>query len=196
MISKNNILTFGAYHWRILDVKEDTALVITKDIVELRWYYNKFEEITWADCEIRNYLDHEFYNSFSEDEKKNILTVTNENNHNPWFSTEGGNQTIDKIFLLGLDEVCAYFGDSREKLWNKSAQKWQIEDENNCFLQAKYENEFHWWRLRSPGYYSRTSASVSKNGCVYVRGNGVYGKPKDSGGIRPALHLKISGLTF
>jgi hypothetical protein len=86
--------------------------------------------------------------------------------------------------------VCRYFGDSTEKLHHKNGQKWSIDDQNNGKRQAKHDQDFHWWRLRSPGYYGRTSASVGKNGNVYIRGNGVHGSPKDGGGIRPALWLK------
>lgn len=190
-MTRNDTITFGKYNWRVLDIKIDTALIITEDIVELRWYHNKFVEITWADCELRNYLNNEFYNKFNEDEKRKILAVKNKNFDSPWFPTKGGKDTIDKIFLLSLEEVCMYFGDSGTKLQNKDTQKWQIDDENNFNRQAKYKNEFHWWRLRSPGYYGRTSASVNKKGCVYVRGNGVHGRPKDGGGLRPALWLKL-----
>lgn len=187
---KDDIITFGEYKWRVLDVTDNRALIITENIIELRWYHDKFEEITWADCKLRQYLNNEFYFKFSQNEKAKIIAVTNRNPDNPWFKTKGGKDASDNIFLLSLDEVCKYFGDSREKLRSKDHQKWQIDDEHNGKRQAKYGNDFHWWRLRSPGYYSRTSASVSKNGYIYVRGNGVYGSPGDGGGVRPALWLK------
>ena len=68
--------------------------------------------------------------------------------------------------LLSLEDVCEYFGNSGEKLQNKGDQTWFIDDQNNIKRQAKYENDFHWWRLRSPGYYGRTSASISSNGYI------------------------------
>ena len=93
--------------------------------------------------------------------------------------------------MLNLEEVCEYFGDSKENLKIKGKQKWLISDENDQMRQAKFGDKNHWWRLRSPGYYGRTSASINSNGNVYVRGNGIYGRPKDGGGIRPALWLKL-----
>ncbi|RZK03934.1 MAG: hypothetical protein EOO43_22870 [Flavobacterium sp.] len=129
---------------------------------------------------------------YRQDEKAKIITVTNKNLDNQWFKTKGGNDTTDHIFLLSLEEVCEYFGDSQTRLHNKGNQTWLIDDENNSNRQAKYNNEFHWWRLRSPGYYKRTSASISSNGHVYVRGNGVYGRPKDGGGLRPAFWLNLN----
>lgn len=188
---KDDIITFGKYKWRVLGIKADRSLILSEDILELRWYHNNFVNITWADCDLRKYLNNEFYNAFSEDEKSKIITVTNRNPDNPWFKTKGGEDSADNIFLLSLEEVCEYFGDSRTNLQNKGNQRWFIDDENNGKRQAKYENDFHWWRLRSPGYYGRTSASVNSKGYVYIRGNGVYGKPRDGGGVRPALWMKI-----
>lgn len=188
---KDDIITFGKYSWKVLDVKDGKALIITEYIIELRWYHNKFVDITWEDCELRKYLNDEIYNKFNQDEKDKIITVTNKNSDNQWFKTKGGKDTSDSIFLLSLEEVCKYFGDSKEKLQNKENQTWFIDDENNEKRQAKYENDFHWWRLRSSGYYGRTSASISYNGHVYVRGNGVYGRPRDGGGLRPALWINL-----
>lgn len=187
----HDIIAFGKYNWQVLSIKDGRALIITEDIIALRWYHTKFADITWADCDLRKYLNNEFYNEFNQDEKAKISTVRNRNADNQWFKTKGGKSTIDSIFLLSLEEVCEYFGDSKAKLQNKGSQTWFIDDENNGKRQAKYGNDYHWWRLRSPGYYGRTGASVSYNGHVYVRGNGVYGRPRDGGGVRPALWLKL-----
>ena len=191
LMIKDDIINFGAFKWQVLDIKNSKALIITEGITELRWYNDHFVDITWAECELRKYLNNEFYNTFNQDEKAKIAAVTNCNPDNPWFKTKGGTDTIDSIFLLSLEEVCKYFGDSIETLLNKGNQKWLIDDENNQKRQARYNGEYHWWRLRSPGYYGRTSASINSRGNVYVRGNGVYGRPKDGGGVRPALWLKL-----
>ncbi|MBS0028296.1 DUF6273 domain-containing protein [Chitinophaga sp. 22321] len=188
---KDDVIIFGNYRWLVLDVKEGEALIITEEIIALRWYHARFVDVVWADCDVRRFLNNKFYHQFSRDEKAAIITATNENPNNPWFSTNGGNATTDKVFLLSLEEACLYFGDSKARLQHKSNQTWSIDDENNSKRQAKYGNDFHWWRLRSPGYYGRTAASISKNGHVYVRGNGVHGRPRDGGGLRPALWLKL-----
>lgn len=188
---RDDTLIFGNYTWRMLRREDDRLLIITNDILELRWYHKNFVEITWADCELRKYLNNDFYNTFNQAEKERMITVVNRNPDNPWFKTKGGVETTDRLFLLSLEEVCACFGDSSERLLTKGSQKWQIDDENNESRRAKYGNDSHWWRLRSPGYYGRTAASVSANGNVYVRGNGVSGRPKDGGGLRPALWLKL-----
>ena len=45
-------IEFSGYDWRVLDIKDNAALIITEDIVELRAYHNKPGDITWADCEL------------------------------------------------------------------------------------------------------------------------------------------------
>src|SRR3569832_919907 len=93
-----DLIIFGKYNWQVLGLKEDRALIITEDIIELRWYHKEFVDITWANCTLRKYLNADLYNTFSQDDKKRIITVTNKNHDNPWFSTPGGDDTIDDIF--------------------------------------------------------------------------------------------------
>lgn len=186
----NKIINFGNYKWKVLYTDKNKSLIITEEITELRWYNNKFIDVTWYDCELRRYLNNDFYNKFSLDEKSKIIKVINTNPDNPWFKTNGGLDTVDNIFLLSIEEVCKYFGDSSEKLLNKKDQKWSIEDENNLNRQAAFKGINHSWRLRSPGYYNKTSTSIGANGNIYIRGNGVFGSPRDGGGVRPALWVK------
>jgi hypothetical protein len=105
-------IAFGSYQWRVLTLQDDAVLLITDTVVELRWYHTQFADITWADCAVRSYLNHDFYHTFRPDEQARILPVTNRNADNPWFRTPGGRDTVDRIFLLSLEEVCTYFGDS------------------------------------------------------------------------------------
>jgi hypothetical protein len=189
---KDDIIPFGQYTWQVLAVEDGRrALLITQDILELRWYHTRFEDITWANCALRQYLNETIYTAFSQGEKARIMEITNRNDNNPWFNTPGGQDTPDHLFLLSLEEVCQYFGDSLTNLRNKGGQTWAINDDNNHKRQARYGTDFHWWRLRSPGYYGRTGASINKNGYVYLRGNGVFGRPRDGGGVRPALWLSL-----
>ena len=52
-----DIIEFGNYEWRVLDVQGERALVITHRIIESRAYHNTFEDITWADSDMRYYLN-------------------------------------------------------------------------------------------------------------------------------------------
>jgi hypothetical protein len=180
---KDDLLLFGPYRWRVLAVEDHGALIITEEIIALRWYHHAFVDVTWAECALRHYLNHAFCYAFGPAEQATILAVANANPDNPWFGTPGGPTTTDRVFLLSLDEACTYFGDSRAGLATKGRQTWCLDDEHNVTRQATYGAAAHSWRLRSPGYYGRTGASVSAQGGIYVRGNGVHGRPRDGGGL-------------
>ncbi len=70
-------ISFGAYDWRVLAIQDNTALIITEKIIEQRSYHNKYIDITWADCSLREYLNTEFYDRFSEAEKSKIIPALN-----------------------------------------------------------------------------------------------------------------------
>ena len=70
-------IKFSRYEWRVLDIQENAALIITEEVIERRPYHNILMDITWADCDMRKYLNGEFYDKFTENEKSRIITVTN-----------------------------------------------------------------------------------------------------------------------
>jgi len=195
---------FGKYLWRVLEVQNDRVLVITEEIILKRPYHNGDKDTTWADCELRNYLNGEFYNSFEDHDKLRILQVTNKNPDNQWYGTNGGKDTEDYIFLLTIEDVvCKYFGDSSEILNNsiykqKKYKYWfGTKDKNNIYRVANHINGgVWWWWLRSPGRINRTACYIHgvPAGIVGINGNGVYFKhfgTERDGGVRPALWLKI-----
>ena len=70
-------IQFGEYIWRVLTIQRNTALIITDKIIEQRSYHNEYVDITWEDCSLRKYLNTEFYNRFSDEEKERIVPVIN-----------------------------------------------------------------------------------------------------------------------
>ena len=118
-----SIISFGDYNWRVLDIQNNAALVITEEIIEQRAYHDAYKDITWADCALRKYLNGEFYDKFNVTDKSRIIPVINKNPDNQWYGSKGGEDTQDSIFLLSLEEVCKYFGDSRSKLQNRGKIK-------------------------------------------------------------------------
>ncbi|MGF7060557.1 hypothetical protein HNR33_004249 [Brassicibacter mesophilus] len=64
-----SIIPFGGYNWRILDIKNNAALIITEEIIEQRAYHDAYKDIAWADCALRKYLNGEFYDKFNATDK-------------------------------------------------------------------------------------------------------------------------------
>lgn len=78
-IKIGSVLSFGDYNWRVLDIQNNTALIITEEIIDQRPYHDAYKDITWADCTLRKYLNGEFYEKFNADDKSRIITVINKN---------------------------------------------------------------------------------------------------------------------
>jgi len=178
--------SFGGYTWRVLDEQDDKLLLITEDIIELRPYNAAYEDVTWETCTLRAYLNGEFYSKFSEQEQAMILETRNTNLDNQWFETDGGNDTMDKVFLLSLEEVVKYFGDSGQ-LKNRPEDIWRIDDQYNSKRVAKFSNDKFRWLLRSPGYSRDYVTFVSNDGFVRLYGIRV----DEECGVRPALWIKL-----
>ena len=195
-------ISFGSYEWRVLEVQNNTALIITEYIIEQRAYHNAYKDITWADCSLRKYLNSEFYDRFTAAEKSRIIPVLNKNPDNQWYGTKGGTDTQDSIFLLSIEEtVCRYFGDSSSKLYSpgKNQRYWfERKDKNNSKRIARLEKRKEgswWWWLRSPGRVSIKAVYIHGDGNIGIQGNNILkGNISDGeckGGVRSALWLKF-----
>lgn len=194
-------IIFGEYEWRVLDIQNNTALIITENIIEQRSYHNAYKDITWADCSLRKYLNGEFYDKFTVADQSRIIPVINKNPDNHWYKSKGGADTRDSIFLLSLEEVtCKYFGDSSSKLYNpgKNQRYWfQRKDENNSKRIAINKNDkwHHWWWLRSPGRVNIKAVYIHPDGNIGIQGNNILkgniAEGECKGGVRPALWMKL-----
>lgn len=203
MEARDKIL-FGSYEWRILDIQDDTALIITENIIEQRPYNNYSGDVTWVDSSLREYLNGEFYNKFTKDEQSRIIPVWNKNQDNQWYGSQGGEDTLDYIYLLSIEEaVCKYFGDSSKNLENPSDKQkywFQRKDKNNIKRKAIFNGSTWWWWLRSSGRDNKRAVYIHGDGNVGIQGNGTFhyssntihpSTGDNSGGIRPALWLKL-----
>ena len=183
-----SVIPFGPYKWCVLDVQDDKALLITDKIVEERPYNDEFIPVTWETCTLRSYLNGEFLKKFSEKEQAGICKIENTNLDNQWYGANGGRNTTDKLFLLSLEEVVKYFGDSGQ-LKNKNPESaWCIDDQYNDKRVAKLNNSGSWWWLRSPGGLQDNAARVGLDGGVGLDGDNVNA---ETGGVRPALWLNL-----
>jgi len=192
-------ISFGCYDWRVLDIQNNVALIITECIIEQRAYHDAYKDITWEDCSLRKYLNGEFYNKFDAIDKARIIPVLNKNPDNQWYGSKGGEDTQDRIFLLSIEEaVCQYFGDSSSKLLNpgKNQRYWfERKDQNNSKRIAMYKSGIWWWWLRTPGRVNIKAVYVHGDGNIGIQGNNILkGNISEGmcrGGVRPALWLKL-----
>ena len=185
-----DIIKFGKYDWRVLEVKDGKALILSDKIIEHREYHSEYVAITWENCDLRKYLNGEFYQNFSAAEQKKIAETTVVNKDNQWFGTPGGNSTKDKVFLLSLEEVVKYFGDSGQLKNRPSDDIYFISDKfNDSRVAYNMNNEASIWRLRSPGSYNKIAALVSYFGVIGDINNFIG--VDDYLGVRPAMWITL-----
>jgi hypothetical protein len=208
-------IKFGGYDWIVLDVQGGKALILTEKVLfHLSYDASYAEVVTWADCSVRTYLNEYFYDSFSAADKVRIAETRNVNKDNPWHGTDGGADTTDKVFLLSIEEVVKYFGDSGQLrdppyYYNEWMDEWELEwaidDQYNdkrvaysavAGLRGEPAGSATAWWLRSPGNREETIAYVSFYGSVDIYGMDYYYPAADMSdggfyylGVRPALWL-------
>jgi hypothetical protein len=142
-------------------------------------------------------------------DKARIVLTRNSNKSNQWYYAEavrgnegpdffmpppeGGADTDDYIFLLSLEEVVRYLGDSGELAkWtdNGYSSPSLIDDQYNearIGRRVFSEDTRAWW-LRSPGNFGIAAAFIDSDGTIHVEGLGVdYGQNS----VRPAMWVNL-----
>ncbi|MDR0249058.1 MAG: DUF6273 domain-containing protein [Oscillospiraceae bacterium] len=209
---------FGGYEWRVLAAQDGKALLLAEEIIAFNIYDVRVlpgigVPVTWESSALREYLNGEFYGSFSEEDRARIIETVNKNGDNPWYgkayTSKGGGDTSDKIFLLSIEEVLHYFGGGA--LPGEPAKDTWVNDQYNASrialtaLPHPHRPEdfpagtaWLWW-LRSPGapagFYGGAFHESGISRAAFVSAAGyvsVYGFPVDEAeGVRPALWLEL-----
>jgi len=194
-------IQFGNYDWRVLAIDGGYALVLKETVITRQPYHHSQQTITWEESSSRNWLNNDFIDNFSSQEQTRIRETTIINNSNPWFGTNGGNNTTDRIFLLSIDEAIKYLGDSgmmtlgideneRTANWPElGVHWWGIFDQYNTARVAYNASGWaSWWWLRTPGLYADIAAIILTNGDLSVHGAAVNDSMA-GGGLRPAMWI-------
>ena len=167
--------------WRVLDVKDGKALVISEKMLDYLPYNQSYKNVTWENSTLRQWMNEKFFNSaFWSDEKRKIVTVTNYNPMNPEYGTAGGRTTRDIIFALSIDELKKYFSSDNDRIARTTDYAHSKEYDN--------EDRAGWWWLRSPGFNSYRAVAVDENGSVSFSGIFTYGSKI---AVRPAFWLEL-----
>ena len=218
LVQAGDVVRFGWYDWIVLEVADGKALLLTVESVErLAYdYYGLFESdnegATWEDCFLRQWLNGEtFYGArFTAQEKALVKETLVINNDNPWFETPGGNDTFDNVFLLSLDEIVHYFGDSGQL--NDPLDNRFISDQYNeariAIQRGGYVTDlfadrglnYNFWWSRTPGQASYRTVFVDPEGNIDVAGSSRnmrhLGFGDHGAGVRPALWIDNTSMQY
>ncbi|MDO4459867.1 MAG: DUF6273 domain-containing protein [Clostridia bacterium] len=114
---QDNDLTNGRepIEWRVIGEDENGLLAISEYVLENMTYHNEPVEVLWQDCQIRSWLNGDFYNeSFTEKEKK-YIKESEVTNYTGYEDAETDYYTTDLIFLLTYSEAEKYFETKEER---------------------------------------------------------------------------------
>ena len=172
--------------WLVLEVKNGKALLISKYVLDSKQYNSSCVNVTWETCSLRQWLNDSFLTTaFSTTEKAMIPTITVSAHPNPDYSTNAGNATQDKVFVLSAVEAAKYF--STDKARTCTATKYA-----KAQGAPDTQNGNSGWKLRTPGDSQSDVARVLTDGRIDYAG---YYVDNTYGTVRPAIWIDISDNT-
>lgn len=171
-----------AIEWVALAKEGDKTLLVSRYALDCQPYNTSRASVTWEDCTLRSWLNGSFLSTaFTEDEQALIDDTHVTNADNREYDTPGGNPTVDKVFLLSIDEVEKFFSSDGDRACTVTAhakdQGAQTDGNGGC----------SWW-LRSPGGDSDIAANVNLGGSVDAGGWCVV---RVNYAVRPALWINL-----
>ena len=199
--------------WRVLSVNGNDAFLVADKNLDVMWYNqyirrydendNAFDvEVTWENCTLRKWLNSDFSDrAFTPDEQSAIIETELENKDNSKHGTPGGNNTIDKVFILSAEEISNpeygfeedYYYDcdySRQRLNTPYvANGGSLEDSDINTDEGRYDEVGEQW-VRTPGNepYMATFITINHS-CVEIDGMYVNSKSMT---VCPSIHLDLS----
>lgn len=178
--------------WLVLAKENNRVLVISDKALDCQPYNSSYtEEVTWENCSLRKWLNGTFLNkAFSTEEQAQIQNTTVSADNNPQYSTNPGNATTDKVFLLSINEVEKYFNSDEARKCAPTAYAKAQGASTSDTCKTPSGAATCWWWLRSPGDDQSSAAYVYFGGDVFELGNYVYSVLT---AVRPALWITIDG---
>ena len=187
--------------WCVLERQGNRALIVSRYGLDEIEYHKEDTSITWEKCSLRAWLNDEFFNRAFTQEEANAILYTNVDNGKDQlcgdWNTTGGNDTLDRVFLLSGAEANRYFGATEQDGDNMKARvaptayaiSQGADASDDDYVTAEGEPTWGWW-LRSPGFQQNAVEAVWRNGTVLNAY--VYYKQCC---VRPALWVNLeSGL--
>lgn len=184
--------------WRVLEVTGNKALLLSDIALDDQKYNASLSKVTWEVATIRGWLNENFLNSAFSNEEQTAIDLTElDNESNPYYGSDGGNDTSDKVFFLkasdaytskaishGFVKVFRTYDEARRCKSSDYAKAMGIRSDTSSLNQG---NCF-WW-IRTPGEINRVAVCVKPDGWF---GRNGYGVADDYVGVRPALVLDLS----
>lgn len=198
--------------WRVLDPNNNKMFLVSDMVLDSQYYDKTYTSGIWEASTMRAWLNGlDEYNAdnfkdtaFTNIEQKIILdtNVVNKDNTNVDPPTPGGNNTVDKVFLLSVEEALSYgFSPVTEPYGaaNRIAYPTAYAVNRGVYKHYHYslppeEIGMSNWFLRSPGGDDKSAAYVDLGGMVSTRGRQQVNTK--SMGTRPALNINSKSIVL
>ena len=200
-INVGNEIQFGHYpqsshgqilpiKWRVLEVKEDRALLLAQNILDVQTFAGEDGDLFWGNSHLRSWLEEEFIpRAFSPVEADRIYQPENpgyQDFDRILWEQLGADDAVehvhDSVFVLSYADILNYFpGENSLLCPGAYAQptEWVEEQQNT--------NDLCWW-LKSASAKSGIVYVVSPADTVGIS----FPTQENPQGVRPALWLKIN----
>lgn len=163
--------------WQVIAREEDRCLLISRYALDCV-RFNAYDGLaTWDYSSVLNWLNQTFYNeAFSQSEKTLLRRTDVSADRNPFFPSDTGGETSEKIFLLSISETYEYFNSDHERSCAPTAYtiaKGVNVSDGKCI----------WW-LRTNGFDASVAARVLPDGRINYCG---FHVDSDDNAVRPAM---------
>lgn len=171
-----------AIEWLVLDLTGEYALVVSKEGLTSRRFHSSLKNCSWADSEVRQWLNTNFYNrAFTKEEQQRISATATGT-----AGTGSSSYTVyDNVFLLSSAEASRYLATTYARQCKPTkaaiAEKCYISDYGTC-----------WWWLRSAGSSDEKVAYVGVAGNLDKDGNDANW---ENACVRPAMWIRLEAST-
>lgn len=180
--------------WRVLEVTKDSALLLSEYGLICKNINETFDDFTWETCSLRNWLNTSFLDiAFTNNERKAILDSNIKTPDSTYWGTKGGNDTMDKVFLLTMQDVMnpAYGFQKGMKVSKTRMLKCTTYARKNGGYINKTNGNTCWW-LRSPALHNKYAAYVFTTGAITA----TYYVGRRYDAIRPAIRVDLSAINI
>lgn len=121
-IAVGNIVSFGNYKWKIIEINKNGTLMICQDFKENHPFNREWKSITWNQCSLRKWLNDEYLRSnFSLEEIKYIMNSKNFTKVDDELFPGVSEETLDKVFIFDLNQY-----DNYKHLIDENESQWML----------------------------------------------------------------------
>lgn len=180
--------------WRVLQVTEDSVLLLSNSCLAAMPYHEIFEEASWENSDIRTWLNNDFkQRAFTGAEAEALKRNTVVTKTNPFEEGDNTITTQDYVYLLSSEEVSnAAYGFHPSAGVSAVSRKVMLTEYAKANDGFSSDEGYSCWWLRDNGISQHFGAYVLTGGKVTYQ----YFVGRRNDGVRPVICLALDKISF